>query len=270
LAIPAEQAETAALLRRLAGREPLETHISAIFLGTDTVWKLRKAVRLSFLDFSTVTERRRCALREIELNAPFAPGLYRDVVPIVRRADGSLAFGAGDAATGGEAIEWVVRMARVPEADFLEAVAASGGLTPALLDEIADQVASYHRDLPASAKDQSEALRHIVLGNVTSALAAGLPRGVVHAWRDGALAALSGIADWLRARGRAGFVRRCHGDLQLGNWCLWRGRPVPFDALDFDEDLATTDVAYDLAFLLMDLEERGTTPEWGGLPLTGS
>jgi hypothetical protein len=51
-------------------------------------------------------------------------------------------------------------------------------------------------------------------------------------------------------------VRRCHGDLHLGNLCLWRGKPVPFDALEFDEDLATIDVGYDLGFLLMDLDQR--------------
>ncbi len=61
---------------------------------------------------------------------------------------------------------------------------------------------------------------------------------------------------WRDARAAAGFVRRCHGDLHLGNLCLWRGRPVLFDALEFDEALATIDVAYDLAFLLMDLEHR--------------
>lgn len=76
------------------------------------------------------------------------------------------------------------------------------------------------------------------------------------AWRDAMLDGLRGTADWRDARAASGFVRRCHGDLHLGNLCLWQGRPVLFDALEFDEALATIDVAYDLAFLLMDLEHR--------------
>ena len=68
--------------------------------------------------------------------------------------------------------------------------------------------------------------------------------------------ALDGIAPWLAQRARDGFVRRAHGDLHLGNLCLWQGQPVPFDALEFDEAMATIDLGYDLAFLLMDLDQR--------------
>ena len=73
MAIPAAQAETAALLGGLAGAPPVETHISAVFLGADTVWKLRKAVRFPFVDFTPLAERRRTALREVELNSAAAP-----------------------------------------------------------------------------------------------------------------------------------------------------------------------------------------------------
>src|SRR6201999_4509042 len=70
------------------------------------------------------------------------------------------------------------------------------------------------------------------------------------------LAGLRTLATWRKGRAAAGFVHRCHGDLHLGNLCLWQGSPVLFDALEFDEALSTIDVAYDLAFLLMDLEHR--------------
>ena len=83
---PLVQTEVAAWLRRMAGTAPVETHISLVFLGQDTVWKLKKAVRLPFLDFTDPAARRRFARRELELNAPAAPGLYRDVVPVVRAA----------------------------------------------------------------------------------------------------------------------------------------------------------------------------------------
>jgi aminoglycoside phosphotransferase family enzyme len=93
MAAPPEQAEVTAFLRDLAGSDPLETHISLIFVGTDSVWKLKKAVRLAFLDFTSLDSRRRFTLRELELNQVAAPGLYRDAVPVVRRPDGTLAFG---------------------------------------------------------------------------------------------------------------------------------------------------------------------------------
>ncbi len=255
VAIPGKQAETAALLRHLAGAAPIETHISAVFVGAETVTKLRKAVRLSFVDFTSLHERERAARRELELNGPAAPGLYRDVVPVTRRADGTLAL-AGE----GETVDWVVRMARVPAGDFLDERAARGLLDPPLLRALADRIAAYHAALPPCAPpctiDAADALRHVIWGNGQSALQAGLPEREVRRWLDGAFAAHAALAGWMRARGAAGFVRRAHGDLHLGNLCLWRGEPVPFDALEFDEALATIDVAYDLAFLLMDLDHR--------------
>jgi uncharacterized protein len=256
MAVPPAQAEAAAFLRRLAGTEPVETHISLVFLGTDTVWKLKKAVRLPFLDFTSVDERRHFALRELELNSSAAPGLYRDVVPIVRRADGSLTLG-DKPGTQLPVVDWVLRMARVPADDFLDAVARAGRLTHKLLDELGDAVAAFHGALPpATGVAVAETMRWIAEGNVDSAHSAGLPDAPVQAWFAEVSAALAGITAWQEDRAREGFVRRAHGDLHLGNLCLWHGKPVPFDALEFDERMATIDLGYDLAFLLMDLDQR--------------
>jgi aminoglycoside phosphotransferase family enzyme/predicted kinase len=207
-------------------------------------------VRLPFLDFTHIEDRHRFCERELALNTPAAPGLYHDVVPIVRRADRSLSIGGE-----GEVQDWVVRMARVPVGDFLDVRAARNGLPPLLLDQIADAVAAWHMSLPPVPGVQPNMVA-IAEGNVRSAIAAGLPEREVFAWRDAMLAGLTACADWRDTRAAEGFVRRCHGDLHLGNLCLWQGRPVLFDALEFDEALGNIDVAYDLAFLLMDLEHR--------------
>jgi len=259
---PPEQAEVVAFLRELAGSDPVETHISLVFVGADAVWKLKKAVRLAFLDFTAPAARRRFALRELELNQPAAPGLYRDVVSVVRQADGGLGFASVDEPA---AIDWVLRMARVRATDFLDALAAADGLTPELLDAVGDVVAEYHgraapppQSSPAAREGVVPALRRVTLGNAQAALDAGLTESEVRAWQSDILVALDSLTPWLTGRQRDGFVRRAHGDLHLGNLCLWHGRPVPFDALEFDEGMATIDLGYDLAFLLMDLDQRVT------------
>ncbi|TPG59513.1 hypothetical protein EAH89_04525 [Roseomonas nepalensis] len=252
MTIPAAQAPAAALLARLTGAgRPVETHISAVFVGRERVLKLRKAVSLGFLDFSTPAARRRFAEREMALNAPAAPGLYRAVHGIPASADRLVA------ADSPEAVEWAVEMAPVPPGDFLDAVAARGGLDEALQDALGDAaVALRETYAPAEAGDPVRAFDAVLRSNAHAARASGLdPRRVLR-WRRAAGRALRRLAPVLRARAAAGRVRRCHGDLHLGNLLLWRGRPTPFDALEFDEALATIDTGYDLAFLLADLLRR--------------
>ena len=110
----------------------------------------------------------------------------------------------------------------------------------------------------ASGIDPVAAMRGVAQGNARAARDAGLPGARIDEWLRGELAAVERIGAWLSARAAAGFVRRAHGDLHLGNLCLWQGVPVPFDAIEFDEAMATIDLGYDLAFLLMDLDHRVT------------
>jgi aminoglycoside phosphotransferase family enzyme/predicted kinase len=250
-----KQAEQVALLARLAGRPPIETHISRVFAGAGTVWKLKKAVRLAFLDFSTPARRRHFLERELALNKPSAPDLYRDVMAIDRAADGTLSL--VPAAESRNPVDWVLRMAPVDPADFLDAVAAQGGLDPGLLDALGDCVVHDQSGRPVVAGwNSAGALEAVARECVVSARAAGLETGLVGAWDSAITTALMAQADALGRRAASGHVRRCHGDLHLGNLCLWRGVPTPFDALEFDEAYATIDDGYDTAFLIMDLDGR--------------
>ncbi len=244
----AGQAATRALLERLAGRPAVETPISAVYIGTDTVWKLKRAVRLSFVDFTAPEERRRCLLREIELSAAGAPGLYRDVVAVTSGPGGPALAGQGPP------VDWVLRMARVPEADLLVSRLAAG-LPDAMLDALGDRVAADHAARAPARHDPRHPGRN-ARGNALAAVRAGLPRRRVAAWLLAVEQAMDAAAPLMAGRAAAGLVRRTHGDLHLGNICLWQGRPTPFDALEFDEAMATVDLAYDLAFLLMDLDRR--------------
>ncbi|MDW8313738.1 MAG: AAA family ATPase [Rhodovarius sp.] len=250
MAAPPCQREVAAFLAAITGQGVVETHISLIFLGETEALKLKKAVDLGFLDFRSLAERARLTALEQALNAPHAPGLYLGVVPIIRRPDGSLALGGE-----GEVLDWVLRMRRLPPDAFLDAHAP---LDPAGLDALADAVAALHA--AAAPRSGDGAMDAIIAGNRRAALEAGLDPAAVEAWHAAALARHEALRPWLAARAAAGFLRRCHGDLHLGNICLLEGRPTPFDALEFDEALASIDVGYDLAFLLMDLDRRWGRP----------
>lgn len=237
-----------AFLAGLTGAPPIETHISRVFVGPRAAFKQRKPVRLSFLDFTGLDDRRRYAEREMALNAPHAPGLYRGVRAVTRAADGTLALDGA-----GEAIDFVVEMAPLPAGAFLDHVAARGGIDGAMLDAIADAVAAMHGSAPRA---EGRGIAAIAEGSAIAAREAGLDAARIAAWRAASLAAIAAQAPTLSARAAAGRVRRCHGDLHLANLVLLDGRPVPFDALEFDEALASIDTGYDLAFLLMDAEHR--------------
>ncbi len=228
------------LLRGMA-EEVAQTHISWVFLGRDRAWKVKKPVNLGFLDFTTLDERERLTRHEHALNAPHAPGLYRRVVPITRAPDGTLALDGA-----GEPVEWALEMRRLPRDAFLDVAPLPDPRA------LGDAVAALHAAAPLRAGDGS--LRAIIAQNRDSALAAGLPEGRVNTWHAAATALHDALAPVLAARAAAGQLRRCHGDLHLGNLCLLDGAVRPFDALEFDEAMATVDVGYDLAFLLMDLE----------------
>ena len=244
LSIPPEQAEVAAFLAGVAGEQVVETQISLVFLGDGEALKLKKAVALTFLDFRALDDRRRLLEYELSLNQPHAPGLYRDVVPVTR-GPGGLAMG-GD----GAVVDWVLRMARLPSDAFLD---VGPPLDTRGLDALADAVVALHAAAPLRpAADLGEVLR----GNRDAGLAAGLDPAAVERWSALAGSRLDALRPWLASR--KPFQRRCHCDLHLGNLCLMGGKPVPFDALEFDETLACIDTGYDLAFLLMDLDQR-----WG-------
>jgi hypothetical protein len=250
--IPDGQREVATLLGRLTGAAPVETHISAVFVGRDDAFKLKKAVRLPFLDFSGLAAREGFCRRELELNRPGAPGIYREVLPVTRGPDGSLALGGT-----GEVVEWVLRMAPIPAGGFLDEVAEAGGLDGPMLDAIADAVVALHDAAPVvEGLDAPARMRAVLAGNVESCAGTGLNDGDVTAVAAALSARIDRVAPALAARAASGRVRRCHGDLHLANLCLWEGRPTPFDALEFDEALARIDIGYDLAFLLMDLDVR--------------
>ena len=212
-------------------------------------------MRLPFLDYSTLAKRKAACASELEVNRAFAPELYRRVVPITQNSRGRLALD-GD----GETIEWAVEMLRFDESQTLDRIAEVQGIDDALARELAETIVAMHARVPVvDANSWIAALDRFLEQNAAAfrEVPALFPSDLAEKLDHAARAALERLRPLLASRGRRGFIRRGHGDLHLGNIALLEGRPVPFDAIEFDPDVAAGDVLYDLAFLLMDLLERG-------------
>lgn len=234
----------------------IETHISVVFLAGPRAFKLKKAVRYPYLDFSTLERRRAACEAEIAVNRRAAPMIYRRVVRLARGPGGRLSLDGE-----GEPVEWLVEMARFDESGLFDRLARNGALDRHRIEELAETVAGFHQGAePRRDADSATGLAMTIAGNAVSM--AG-PAGNAFAaeaiarlkeMSDARLAALRPLLDWRRERG---LVRRCHGDLHLGNICLIDGRPILFDAIEFNEAFSVIDVLYDAAFLVMDLDHLG-------------
>jgi aminoglycoside phosphotransferase family enzyme/predicted kinase len=232
-----------------------ETHGALVFLAGDEAWKIKRAVRFPYMDLSTLDRRKAMCEREIEINRRLAPDIYLGCVPIARAPDGRLRLG-GD----GEPVEWAVRMRRFDQAALLSRVAEAGPLSSDLTRDLADAVYRSHRAAPPAPGGEGAARLNRLAVSVSAMLgdlADSFDADVLAAFSARIGARMQAAAAVLDQRAAAGYVRRCHGDLHLNNIVLWQGRPVLFDALEFDEELATVDTLYDLAFLLMDLDRCG-------------
>jgi len=234
--------------------ERLETHGAFVFLAGNLAIKLKRAVKLPYMDFSTIEKRAEACRNEIRRNQPTAPDIYRDALPVVRTTDGGIAFGGA-----GDVIDWVVRMRRFDQADLFDQRAQQGQLSPDLMVPLADHISNYHaRAQQHPDLDGDDILAHVVTSTIKSFLYAADVFGLseVRRYSGQAVASLNANSRLLRKRSHQGYVRLCHGDLHLRNIVLHDGRPTLFDAIEFDDRLATVDVLYDVAFLLMDLWRR--------------
>lgn len=232
----------------------IDTHAATVFLAGDRAYKVKRAVSLPYLDYSDLAKRRAACEAELEVNRPFAPDIYLGVTPIVRDASGALRIGGA-----GDPVEWAVEMVRFDENNTLDQVADREGISDSIADQLARNVAAFHRVAPIAPTDTWLAALDKYLSDNSKIFRdqpALFDPAAASKLDEFMRAALDARRSLLRERGRLGFVRRGHGDLHLGNVVLLDGRPVPFDAIEFDPAVASGDVLYDLAFVLMDLVGR--------------
>lgn len=243
----------------------VQTHISLVFLAGEFVYKVKKPVDFGFLDFTTLELRRSVCEAEVRLNRRLAASTYLGVVPIVRDSAGQLVF-EGE----GEALEWAVKMRRLPEERMFAHLLGEGEVDNRLMGELADLLTGFHAQARTGAgvdeHGASEAVRANALENFEALdRYAAKQRDGAGLWTAGTLAFLRSRAvefldshgDLLQRRVDEGRIREGHGDLHAGNLCRTRDGIVAYDCIEFSPRFRCSDVAADLAFLAMDLDLRG-------------
>ena len=252
-----------ALRRRLAGaagREValVETHISYVLLTGTFAYKVKKAVRLGFLDFTSLAARRFYCQEELRLNRRLAPSIYLDVVTITGTPD------APDVEGAGAALEYAVKMREFAQDALFSDLVARGALAPARIDELAKTVAAFHGDAAAAAANGAfgapEQVLALALANFSEMrplLSRAEDRAAVDALDAWTRREFARLRPRLAARREDGFVRECHGDLHLANVALVDDRALVFDCIEFNAGMRWIDVMSEVAFTMMDLAHAG-------------
>lgn len=236
----------------------LQTHISWVVLTGPYAYKVKKPVNLGFVDFSTLAKRYFFCQEELRLNRRLAPQLYLDVVAIYGTPERPRLHGPG------APIEYAVKMVQFAQETLLSHLLDVGTLQVAHIDHLAHEVSAFHARI-ATADTMSrfgtpevvyqpvqENFQHL-FDTIDDPVRQAHTRELA-AWCQRTFAARR--PDFI-ARKRDGFVRECHGDMHLGNMILLDAAVVIFDCLEFNDTLRWIDVASDVAFLIMDLEDRG-------------
>ena len=243
--------------------ELLQTHISWVLLAGDFAYKIKKPLKLPFLDFSTLALRKQYCDDELRLNRRYAPDIYLNVVPICDTPQG-LVLGDGDLGTP---VEYAVRMRRFDESGRLDRVCVRGALTAAHVSDLAGTLFAFHATAavapPGSPFGSPAQVLAPMMDNFHDLAQMVAPHGGddlqrrLQALRDWTLDQFTQLTPLVAARKTAGWTRECHGDLHLANMVLIEGRVRLFDCLEFNEDLRWIDVACDHSFAYIDLLEHG-------------
>jgi len=237
-----------------------QTHISVVILADEFAYKIKKPVKLPFLDFSTRELRRQCCHEEVRINQAWAPDIYLGVVPITQGADGLQFEGTGPE------VEWAVKMRRLPDSATLKMHLARGELTTGELHRVAQRIAQLHEHAPRCEASRVDAtFRQRLCENWE--FAQKLPPsmiepGVLQRLESSSSDWLGELAELLQSRAQQGFIRDLHGDLRLEHVYLFPHQTPPrdvviLDGIEFDDSLRKIDTVADMSFLVMELAFAG-------------
>jgi aminoglycoside phosphotransferase family enzyme/predicted kinase len=242
--------------------EFIETHISYIFIAGNFVYKVKKAVRFDFLDFTSLEKRKFYCEEELRLNRRLAPNTYLDVIEISKDAKGKIILGHGH-----EIMDYAVKMKKLPEDKMLKNLLAAGMVNEQTMDKIAETIASFHRHAETGKhitdQENMDNIRRNCEENfreTMNAMNITIPDYQYHFIKDFTQKTLTEKEDLFGKRIREQKIRECHGDLHLDHICV-ADEIIIFDCIEFNERFRYGDVAEDVAFLTMDLDFNGY-PQW--------
>jgi len=235
----------------------VETHISWVLLTGPYAYKIKKPVNFGFLDFSTLVQRRFYCEEELRLNRRLAPQLYLDLVRITGEPATPVLNGTG------EVIEYAVKMMQFPQEAQLDRMLARAELGPEYIDRLTQELGVFHGRIDIAGNDKPFGEPNNVYEPVHQNFEQIRPRidpqdqaqlRRLEIWSEMTFAELK---QSFAERKHQGFIRECHGDAHLANMAWIGGRVVLFDCLEFNANLRWIDVMSELAFLVMDLDDRG-------------
>ncbi|GGE54270.1 hypothetical protein GCM10007421_30910 [Halopseudomonas oceani] len=242
----------------VSGFTLIETHISWVLLTGDYVYKVKKPVNFGFLDFSTLAQREHFCREEVRLNRRLAPELYLGVVPVTGSEQAPVIGGDG------QAIEYMVKTRQFRQEDLLGNLQRAGGLTASHIDQLAVVLARFHGqidhaelDTPFGAPEQVHAPVAQNFEQIRPFLSSTQDLEQLEALEQWANTTYQRLIPQIAERKATGMVRECHGDVYLDNVTLIDGQVTLFDCIEFNEPFRWTDVMADVAFMSMDLEDRG-------------
>jgi hypothetical protein len=252
----------------------VETHISWVLLTGPFAYKIKKPVNFGFLDFSTLEQRRFYCEEELRLNRRLAPQLYLELVRIIGEPTTPVLNGPG------AVIEYAVKMVQFPQEAQLDRMLARGALGPEHIDRLAQELGEFHGRIDIAGNDKPFGEPENVYEPVHQNFEQIRPRidpqdqaqlRRLEIWSELTFAELK---QSFAERKQRGFIRECHGDAHLANmawlddvqehecregqgWPRAAGRVVLFDCLEFNANLRWIDVMSELAFVVMDIDDRG-------------
>lgn len=236
----------------------IQTHISWVLLTGPYAYKIKKPLHLEFLDFSSLEKRHFFCMEELRLNKRMAKQMYLEVVPITGSPDNPRLKGSGPV------LEYAVKMIEFPQEAQLDRILIKGDLHSTHIDALAKKLRGFHDRTKKTSEDSPFGSPE----RIAQPIQENLKTLFTHFSESQEIKRLKQIQYWVNTqhekltpffieRKRSGFIRECHGDMHLGNMALINKQIVIFDCIEFNENLRWIDTMSELAFLTMDLEDRG-------------
>ncbi len=239
--------------------ELIQTHISYVFIAGNYVYKVKKELNLGFLDFTTLEKRQYYCRKELELNRRLAPDIYLEVVAISCDQEGRFLLG-----TGREIVEFAVKMRKLPESGMLKRLLDAGKIDLDFMSSLARKIAAFHREAATGGEIDLMGSPKTIMRNheenflqVTPFINVTIPQHQFDFIKAYAINFIKKNMALFRKRIAAGRIRDCHGDLHLEHICLLKKTIVIYDCIEFNERFRYEDVAAEVAFLAMDLDDNG-------------